>query len=287
MISDVEAGLLKAIAANRDDDTPRLVYADWLDENCGEGQSGWPQNRHGTSARAEFIRLQIETTHLNLSNPNRKELKAREGRLRRSHMRHWNALLGAGEGEVSKYSRGFPTNVTLTGDVNWEALQLPSFAGVRVLCLEWSNLSDGDLGRLAASPYLAGITALDLSRTRITDVGFRKLVSSPHFYNLRELGADRLPTKVQHAHPQLAQSANHTQLHTIWVDETARFVSHLRAARRTAEANNLPRPLPTLRAVRLMGTLEWLQGDRGILPDDLIPFTERVTRRGGGRTGRA
>jgi len=38
------AALLKAILANRDDDTPRLVYADWLQEN-GQGE------------RAEFIRV--------------------------------------------------------------------------------------------------------------------------------------------------------------------------------------------------------------------------------------
>jgi uncharacterized protein (TIGR02996 family) len=40
-------GLLAAIRAEPDDDTPRLVLADWLDE-------------HGDSARAEFIRVQCE-----------------------------------------------------------------------------------------------------------------------------------------------------------------------------------------------------------------------------------
>jgi uncharacterized protein (TIGR02996 family) len=40
-------GLLKAILADPDDDTPRLVYADWLDEN-------------GEPARAEFVRVQVE-----------------------------------------------------------------------------------------------------------------------------------------------------------------------------------------------------------------------------------
>ncbi|MBN9120375.1 MAG: TIGR02996 domain-containing protein [Planctomycetes bacterium] len=37
---------LHAICADPEDDTPRLVYADWLDEN-------------GAPERAEFIRLQI------------------------------------------------------------------------------------------------------------------------------------------------------------------------------------------------------------------------------------
>src|SRR5262245_21531260 len=39
------AAFLAAIAAAPDDDLPRLVFADWLDE-------------HGDSHRAEFIRLQ-------------------------------------------------------------------------------------------------------------------------------------------------------------------------------------------------------------------------------------
>jgi uncharacterized protein (TIGR02996 family) len=43
--------LLRAIAANPDDDTPRLIYADLLDELGGAA----------SAARARFIRLQIET----------------------------------------------------------------------------------------------------------------------------------------------------------------------------------------------------------------------------------
>ena len=42
-----EQGLLAAIWAEPHDDTPRLVYADWLQEN-------------GRAGRAEFIRVQCE-----------------------------------------------------------------------------------------------------------------------------------------------------------------------------------------------------------------------------------
>jgi len=44
-----ESALLAAILAHPDEDTPRLMYADWLQEN-------------GQPERAEFIRLQIELT---------------------------------------------------------------------------------------------------------------------------------------------------------------------------------------------------------------------------------
>ncbi len=43
--------LLKAVCEYPDDDTPRLVFADWLQE-------------HGEDDRAEFIRVQIEQTKL-------------------------------------------------------------------------------------------------------------------------------------------------------------------------------------------------------------------------------
>ncbi len=52
--------LLKAVAASPDDDLPRLVAADWLDE-------------HGEPERAEFIRVQIER-----AKADRPELELRE-----------------------------------------------------------------------------------------------------------------------------------------------------------------------------------------------------------------
>jgi uncharacterized protein (TIGR02996 family) len=43
-----EAALLDVIRAQPDEDTPRLMYADWLQE-------------HGQPERAEFIRLQVKS----------------------------------------------------------------------------------------------------------------------------------------------------------------------------------------------------------------------------------
>src|SRR5436190_15989793 len=51
-LMDIEAGLLADIRENRADLTPRLVYADWLDENAGRGD-----NR---ADRAALIRGQID-----------------------------------------------------------------------------------------------------------------------------------------------------------------------------------------------------------------------------------
>ena len=43
--------LLDFIVANIEDDAPRLVYADWLEEN-------------GHAARAEFVRVQLQRARL-------------------------------------------------------------------------------------------------------------------------------------------------------------------------------------------------------------------------------
>src|SRR5207248_2676212 len=48
------AALLRAICAEPDDDTPRLVAADWLEE-------------HGDADRAAFIRIQVELARLEAS----------------------------------------------------------------------------------------------------------------------------------------------------------------------------------------------------------------------------
>jgi uncharacterized protein (TIGR02996 family) len=49
-INKEQKALYQTILENRNDDAPRLVYADWLDD-------------HGESDRAEFIRVQIELAH--------------------------------------------------------------------------------------------------------------------------------------------------------------------------------------------------------------------------------
>jgi uncharacterized protein (TIGR02996 family) len=51
---DDGAALMRAILREPEEDTPRLVYADWCDE----------QDRHLSRVRAEFIRVQVEIARL-------------------------------------------------------------------------------------------------------------------------------------------------------------------------------------------------------------------------------
>lgn len=81
-------GLMAAVTANPDDDLPRLVYADWLDEN-------------GEPERAEFIRVQCEVEHLHDGDPRKAALTERSVELGRAHGRQWaDQDLGPG---VRKY----------------------------------------------------------------------------------------------------------------------------------------------------------------------------------------
>jgi uncharacterized protein (TIGR02996 family) len=80
------AALLAAILANPDEDTPRLVYADWLQE-------------HGEPDRAEFIRVQVELARL----------RAAEGALPESFAHPVYGATGEGDDRVQfRYHRHHP-----------------------------------------------------------------------------------------------------------------------------------------------------------------------------------
>src|SRR5437762_3565851 len=77
-----EAALSAAIRANPEEDTPRLVYADWLDEQGGESNTD----------RAEYIRLAIELDRDDTRRrdpPERKAKRERERKLFAKHYPEW------------------------------------------------------------------------------------------------------------------------------------------------------------------------------------------------------
>lgn len=74
-----EVAFLRAIRETPDDDTPRLVYSDWLEER------GDP--------RGEFIWVQCELARLPASDGRRRSLKDREQALLNEHGAAWRAAL--------------------------------------------------------------------------------------------------------------------------------------------------------------------------------------------------
>jgi uncharacterized protein (TIGR02996 family) len=70
-----EAAFLQAIRESPDDDTPRLVFADWLSERG--------------NVRGEFIRVQCELARMAEDDPGRPALAEREKELLAAHQREW------------------------------------------------------------------------------------------------------------------------------------------------------------------------------------------------------
>lgn len=86
-----EAALLAAILAHPDEDTPRLMYADWLDE-------------HGQPERAEFIRIQCR--------PDADEAaEQRVAELEERNRAKWLAGLPHFHSARWRFRRGFPEHL--------------------------------------------------------------------------------------------------------------------------------------------------------------------------------
>jgi uncharacterized protein (TIGR02996 family) len=119
-------GLLQAVLDAPEDDTPRLVYADWLEEN-------------DEPARAEFIRVQVEAASLPGTELARyRALHKRAGLLLRDHEREFLGPLqkcgyaahpyGGREGTMFGFRRGFVESVSVYG--REAADRFPAHAGV-------------------------------------------------------------------------------------------------------------------------------------------------------------
>ena len=95
-----ETALLRAIRDLPEEDTPRLVYADYLDEE-------------GSAARAEFIRVQCELARLGEGDPRRNALEDRQHELLAEHECDW---LGVAPDDTDgliewTFERGFVSEV--------------------------------------------------------------------------------------------------------------------------------------------------------------------------------
>jgi uncharacterized protein (TIGR02996 family) len=94
----IERAFLDDIIAHPEDDAPRLIYADWLDE-------------HGDEARAEFIRVQVALAKKRLpagAGP-RRDLQRREKALFRENGPRWAEAYGRwGSKDLVHWRRGFP-----------------------------------------------------------------------------------------------------------------------------------------------------------------------------------
>lgn len=197
--------LLADCKENPEDDTLRLILADWLEEH------GRPVDQ----ARGEFIRCQVLYRQLPASDPRRNDTLRRSRSLLRQHGGDW---LGPLSSWVTQWSgeRGLLvisllaeslTSAALTAlctEEPWawvEDLQIrhlkPHELSRLVACPLLNTISSirftgGELGSqsataLAAMPWLKRIRLLDLTQQPITTRGLEALLRSPHLERLRSL----------------------------------------------------------------------------------------------------
>jgi uncharacterized protein (TIGR02996 family) len=196
MSGKLERSFLADIVANVDDDTPRLVYADWLAEN-------------GKDERAEFIRVQCERARLPAWDAAQVRLLLREVELLKLHGEAWLAEMPAIKGvRWEGFRRGV---VALASFASYEALRanapaVRDAAPVEAATVHWPRRGearagrpiaelreltltgrpfDEEIDRLADSPQLATVRTLNLLGPSADDLG--RLTASPHLAGLRVL----------------------------------------------------------------------------------------------------
>jgi uncharacterized protein (TIGR02996 family) len=169
-----EALFLDRVCADPDDDAPRLIYADWLDER------GDP--------RGEFIRIQIALARMPAGDPVAAPLRDREAVLLARHHARWSARL-KGVAGWTEFGRGFVETVNIEARTFLHrAADLFRLAPVRHVRL----LDVGStLGRLTDCPFLARLAALTIYAQHIDEKLTRALSECPHLDNLRALNVGR------------------------------------------------------------------------------------------------
>jgi uncharacterized protein (TIGR02996 family) len=146
-------GFLADIIEHPDDDAPRLIYADWLDD-------------HGESDRAELIRLQIESARLPEGDPHAADLDTRAEELLAEHETEW---LGEWSERLVRWTfrRGFLDEITIDGGQflqhGEELFQRFPIDRVRFVNAEGECLRGGAVSLITQSSAFAHVRRLDAS----------------------------------------------------------------------------------------------------------------------------
>jgi uncharacterized protein (TIGR02996 family) len=191
-----DEAFLQAILESPEDDTPRLVYADWLDE-------------HGRPEQAEFIRIQCELekvppghlpppvldrrerTRDTIRSTSRAKLVRREKSLLKKYGKKWAGPLHRVVPRW-EFRRGFIESVEIgAGPFIESAEELFGLAPIRHA---WLTNADDHLDALLRMPLLRRLTGLDLSWNyffRDHAKEWTALLTSPRLKQLRTLRLEK------------------------------------------------------------------------------------------------
>jgi uncharacterized protein (TIGR02996 family) len=195
----LQSAFLADIAANVEDDAPRLVYADWLTDN-------------GDPNRAAFIRAQCRLAKMGPCGLERFALEAEAEDLLARNEAKWRQGLPKTGAQI-EFTRGFPHRFACTvatflehGEEllaaaptlrdyfaqkpgrGWdELMRSPLLGRLSALDTGEKRLGVRRALDLAVSPHATGLRSLSLSQAGMTARGLDALLASPHLRGLRRL----------------------------------------------------------------------------------------------------
>lgn len=173
-----ERAFLDAICAQPDDDTARLVYADWLTEN-------------GQPNRGEFIRVEIELVRTPPTTEDderrRRVLFERRADLLKRYKSVWLAPFLPFAKE-SSFDRGFVQALEVPADTFLQSAE-KWFALTPLTRIKFTSRSiyDPPVAELFATPHLARLEAIDLTSQELVAADIERLAEHPNLARLREL----------------------------------------------------------------------------------------------------
>lgn len=165
-----EAAFLEGVCAEPENDAPRLIFADWLDER--------------NDPRGEFIRVQVAIAQLSTNDPQRDLLLDREAQLLARFHVAWTEPLKKIAG-WAEFRRGFVETVNIDARTFLRrASDLFRLAPVRQI--RFLDVGSS-LDRVMSSPQLDHLTSITIYAQHIEERLTRALVESPHLAGLRSL----------------------------------------------------------------------------------------------------
>jgi uncharacterized protein (TIGR02996 family) len=150
-------GLLDAIRAAPEDDTPRLVYADWLDD-------------HDDAPRAAFIRAQVKAARLRreadeagLPHPSEAgRLDKDADRLMRKNKAAFLAGLPVGNGFAIYFARGMPEDAVPKDGKEFLKRADKAFAAAPIRTLSFSDINPELLEKAIATGHIRRVESISL-----------------------------------------------------------------------------------------------------------------------------
>lgn len=171
-------GLRAAIVAQPDDDTLRLIYADWLQEN-------------DQSDRAAFVRAQVSLAQSEPYSPQYRQYGSAAEKLQKAHP-EWGQHIRQKHGAISGwFERGFIERVHVNA-ATFPRHAAALFAAEPIRSVQVTRFASTTGGTVPLEPFfqlpeLDRVARLDLTHLELAEREFELLAAAPELVNLTDL----------------------------------------------------------------------------------------------------